>query len=275
MIKSSQLVGKVGFAVGTGRCGTLFLHKALSMERNVAACHERNNLNETFHRYCQWNNLPVDHRGFLDTKQDEICEDLKKAAFSFEASAHLSLSIRELYERFQARFVLLVRRPEDVVKSYLVKGWYKTPIVRDDTSLAISYQPGTEYMHRFLGRIVPNGDEFDRWQNLSRVGQLAWYWNALNTRVVEQFNRIPETHWHICKLEDLDFARYAEILSFLGVESKLPQRKYDALARQRPNKGGKPRTNTTWTSSERLDFEAEVEPMSDYLQYYFNSSGIS
>jgi hypothetical protein len=42
---------KVGFAIGTGRCGTKFLAKVIELEPGISSVHERNPINETFHRY--------------------------------------------------------------------------------------------------------------------------------------------------------------------------------------------------------------------------------
>lgn len=76
--------GKVGFVIGTGRCGTVFYAKLGEMEPHVAASHERFPLNETFHRYCKWYELPVDSEGFLQAKEREIREDLAHKSFSRE-----------------------------------------------------------------------------------------------------------------------------------------------------------------------------------------------
>ncbi|MGQ9671036.1 MAG: hypothetical protein ACUVWY_12885 [Desulfosoma sp.] len=94
----------------------------------VAASHERFPLNEPFHRYCKWYELPVDAEGFLQAKEREIREDLAHKAFSLEASPHLSLSVVELYERFHARFILLVRTPHEVVSSFLKKGFLQATL---------------------------------------------------------------------------------------------------------------------------------------------------
>ena len=96
MNRADRFRGRVGFAVGTGRCGTKFMAQVVGMESRVASSHERNVLNESFHRYCKWYGLPVDHEGFLRAKESEIKEDLQKNIFSFEASAQLSSSIHEL-----------------------------------------------------------------------------------------------------------------------------------------------------------------------------------
>ncbi|MGJ3250981.1 MAG: sulfotransferase domain-containing protein [Elainellaceae cyanobacterium] len=260
---------KVGFAVGTGRCGTKFMGQVVALEPNVSSVHERNPLNETFHRYCNWYGLPVDSEGFLSAKELEIRQDLSNHMFSFEASAHLSLSIRELYDRFGAKFILLVRSPERVVNSYLRKGWYSQPAVRTNPNLAPSFQSSCPYFYYFLGRIMPSGEEFLRWNQMSRVGKLGWYWNTLNAKVLEQFETLPETHYRIEKLEDLTYDRYLSLAQFLGIQSSISQTTYNELVHRPPNaKSGVP-TIATWNASERSEFETEVKPMAEKMGYEY------
>jgi hypothetical protein len=265
-----ELQGKVGFAVGTGRCGTEFMARVASLEPHVASVHERNALNETFHRYCKWYDLPVDDEGFLHTKEIEIRQDLRKYSYSFESSAHLSLSVQELYENFGSKFVLLVRRPEQVVKSFILfKDLYNAPIVRRDPDLAVGYQE-CKHFHHFLGRFVPSGEKFFQWVEMTQVGRVAWYWNALNARVLEEFSGIPETHWCVVKLEELDYACYVDVAGFLGYNPTISQLDYDALVKRRPNAShGLPRTIDSWTPQERAEFEAEVMPVAVRLGYEY------
>jgi hypothetical protein len=245
------------FAVGTGRCGTEFLARALALEQDVAACHERNPLNETFHRYCQWYGLPVDPAGFLRTKEVEIAGDLVGHALSFEASAHLSLSIVPLFEHFGAKFVLLVRRPDCVVNSYLAKGWYRQPFVCADPALALGYQE-IDSFHRFLGRIAPRGDAFAAWNRLTRIGKLAWYWSELNRAVLNQFAQLPKTHSRIIKIEEFDHAAYIELAAFFGFHPTLTAVQFERLRARRPNRLGRTRSVADWTAQEAGEFEEQV-----------------
>jgi len=258
--------GKVGFAIGTGRCGTKFLAKVIELESGISSVHERNPFNETFHRYCKWYGLPVDPEGFLQTKEQEIRQDLEQHCFSFEASAHLSLSVQELYERFGAKFILLVRRPEQVVNSYLRKGWYGRPVVRASSELAPGYQ-GYDSFHHDLGRIMPSGEKFLEWKQMSRVGKIAWFWNALNSKVLEQFNCIPATHWRIEKLENLSYQSYLEVAKFLGFEATVTEQTYNQLSQRPPNAKGRLPTVESWADTAVAEFEAEVEPMARYFGY--------
>lgn len=261
---------KVGFAVGTGRCGTKFISQIVDLEDGVSSVHERNPLNETFHRYCKWYKLPVDDAGFIKTKADEIKADLANHLYSFEASAYLSLSLVELYEHFGAKIVLLLRQPDKVINSYLRKGWYSKPYLYNNHDLAPGYQQ-EERFHHFLGRIVPVGEEFKTWQHLTRVGKLAWYWQALNQRVLEQFTLIPQSHQLVVKIEELDYNSYLQVASFLGYNSTISKAAYDRIKKSRPNRQNNLPETTAWNSQEKEELEYYVNQLSQAYDYSSNA----
>ena len=267
-MQDASLRGKTGFAVGTGRCGTNFLARAVGLEPHVASYHERSPYNDTFHRYCKWYGLPIDHEGFLHTKEMEIRQDLQDHLFSFEASAYLSLSIEELYARFGAKFLLLVRRPERMVNSFLEKGWYNKPYYRADPNLVPSYQE-TKFFFLFLARFVPSGEKFLEWQTYTRVGKLAWYWNAMNARILEQFSNIPVDHWRVEKIEDFQFDRYMDFARLMGFEPTVTRQTYESLAESRPNKRTGVPTIASWSAQAIVEFEKEVAPMAQQLGYEY------
>ena len=256
----------IAFAVGTGRCGTQFLSKVCELETVVSSTHERNRCNETFHRYCKWYGVDVDNAGFLETKRREIKEDLRTASFSFEASSYLSLSLIELYEQFDAKFILLVRSPEKVINSYLRKGWYNTKIVRNNPNLPPSFQESVK-PHHFFSRLMPSGNKYIQWSTMSRVGQLAWFWNALNSSILKQFEHIPSSHWSIEKLEELSYGRYLQLAEFIGFQSSVSAEDYNQLVDSRPNSLDNVRSVETWTAEEIKEFEQEVAPMAQHFGY--------
>jgi len=258
--------GRVGFAIGTGRCGTEFIARVAGLEPDVAASHERNPFNESFHRYCQWYGLPVDGEGFLVQAESEIRQDLMTRSFSFESSAYLSLSVRELWQRLGAKFVLLVRSPERVVNSFHRKGWYSAPIHRADPQLAPGFQEN-ESFHHTLARFMPSGEKFLQWNRLSRIGKLAWYWNALNERSIEMLSAIPQDYWRVEKIEELDYERYLDTARFLGFEPVVNRDAYETLVETKPNRFSGVRTVESWSAQEIAEFEAEVEPMARRLGY--------
>jgi hypothetical protein len=264
---ANEFDGRVGFCVGTGRCGTTFLSEVAGREPEVASSHERLRLGATFHMFCKWHHLPIDPEGFLLDREEAVRRDLASRRFSFECSALLSHSLEELFDRFRARFLLLVRSPDDTVASFAVRGWFlKTP-ARRNPSLPPSYREGEEPRH-FLGRNIPHGAEFERWTRLTQVGRLAWFWQARNRAILEQFSRLPETHCRVERLEDLDFPRYREVAAFLGWRTQIDAGTFAELARARLNAGpNAPRKFTDWNPVEGAEFEAEVGPLTEALGY--------
>lgn len=260
-----------GFAIGTGRCGTKFLSKVIELEADVASTHERSPLNDTFHRYSKWYNLPMDHEGFLQRKESTILKDLETHTYSFEASPFVSLSTPELYKRFKSKFIFLVRSPEKVVNSFLHKGWYQESVDKACKNLPPSYQGNREF-HHFLARVMPLGEEFERWKSMTRVGKIAWYWNAFNKRIIQDLSTLPENCWRMVKLEELTYERYFEVAQFLGFNVTVSKNQYDELTQLRPNRRRNLPAIALWDAREILEFETEIYPMSKELGYEYRMS---
>ena len=255
----------ISFCVGTGRCGTTFLAKLAELEPTVAASHERLRLPATFHMYCKWHGIAVDPEGFLIDREAAIRDDLQNHHVSFEASALLSHSIAELYERFRAKFLLLVRSPDRTVASFAVRNWFVDPIPWKDSSLPPTIREGVEPRH-FFGRNLPRGGPaFHRWRELTQIGKLAWFWQARIRDILEQFRHLPASHRRIARLEDLDFDHYAEVASFLGWRPTIARDQFDVLAHSRPNAGAP--ASRDWDDRATAEHEAEVAPLATALGY--------
>ncbi len=266
---TNEFAGRVGFCVGTGRCGTTFLSELARREPEVASSHERLRLGATFHMFCKWHGIAIDSEGFLLDREEAIRRDLAERRFSFECSALLSHSLEELFARFRARFLLLVRRPEETVASFAVRGWFLKPCARMDANLAPSYREGEEPRH-FLGRNIPHGAEFERWTRLTQIGRLAWFWQARNRAILDQFSRLPASHCLVQRLEDLDFERYQEVAEFMGWRPRIDAGLFSDLAGARLNAGpNPPRRCTDWNPLEAAEFEAEVAPVAAALGYEY------
>jgi hypothetical protein len=258
----------VGFAVGSGRCGTLFLHEVVQREPGVASSHERNPDNEAFHRYCKWHNLPVDDEGFLATKEHEIRTDLAERAFSFEASPYLSLSVGELHERFGAKFIFLVRRPDEVVSSFAHKGFYREPYLVRDPDLAAGYQrEAARKPFMFFARISPRGEAFRAWNAMTQIGKVAWFWRAYNERSLQALARLPEESYRLVRIEDVDHAEYVALCRFLGFESRTTEAEFEALRTSKPHSNRGKRTVEQWTEQEIAEFESEVGELAARFDY--------
>lgn len=265
----------VGFCIGTGRCGTLFLYQLMDLEPNVASSHERYPDNETFHRYCKWHDLPVDHEGFLSIKEQEIKSDLENRSFSFEASPYLSLSVKELYERFGAKFIFLVRRPDRVVTSFVHKGFYRRPYHVGDTNLAAGFQDQSpEAGYTSFARISPRGDFFKTWNGMSQVGKVAWFWHAWNERALEMLKELPQDSYRIIRIEDLDYPKYIEMSHFLGFQAQVSQAEFDTLNASKPHAFWRKRNIDQWTEQEIREFEGQVGNLAEHFGYEYHIASL-
>ncbi len=258
---------RVGFCVGTGRCGTTFITKLAEDEPEVAASHERLRLPATFHMYCKWHGIPVDPEGFLADRDEVIRDDHRDHRVSFEASALLSHSLLELHERFDARVLLLVRRPDETVASFAARGWFLDPIAWANSDLPPTIREGNNPRH-FFGRNLPRGDEFARWSALTQIGKLAWFWKARNRAILEQFQKLPKTHVRVQRLEDFDHAAYVALADFLGWSATVSEARFLELATSRPNAGpNPPLVPSGWSDQDIAEFQQEVAPLSHALGY--------
>jgi hypothetical protein len=270
MSSTGDYGNRVGFAVGTGRCGTLFLHEVMAKEPAVASSHERNPDNEAFQRYCKWHRLPVDDEGFLALKEREIRLDLENHTYSFEASPYLALSVRELHERFGAKFIFLVRRPDRVVSSFVHKGFYGRPYAVGNPDLAAGYQdPRPERPFTFFARISPRGEFFEAWNGMTQVGKVAWFWRAYNERTLEALDGLPAACYRTVRIEDLDHPKYMESCGFLGIEASLAQADFNALRETKPHAFWRKRGIDEWSSQEITEFEAQVGELAERFGYRY------
>ena len=262
------------FAVGTGRCGTNFLHKVFSSEPEVVSYHERHPLEDTFHRFVKFHDLPIDDEGFLAVKEQGIMADIVSKKVYFESNAHLSLSIKELHERFGAKFIYMVRSPHKVVNSFIQKGWYEQPVIRKDVNKISNVQPNRIFPHHNFSRIVPVGDEGTKWESYSQVGKDAWFWKTINERVLEQLSVLPKDSYEVIRLEDMNFQKFKALEKMFGIAFHTDEKTFDKLVKTRPNKLNPQRTVASWNDKESEEFMFETKNLASHFNYEVDLSEI-
>jgi hypothetical protein len=246
----------------------VFAYEVMAKEPHVASSHERNPENEAFQRYCKWHGLPVDDKGFLATKEREIRADLENHRYSFEASPYLALSARQLHERFGAKFIFLVRRPDRVVTSFVHKGFYSKPYAVENPDLAAGYQdPTPERLFTFFARICPRGEFFRTWNDMTPVGKVAWFWKAYNERTLEVLDVLPAESHRTVRIEDLDYPKYLELTRFLGIEARIAPADFEALRTSKPHAFWRKRTIDEWSNREISEFESQVAELAGRFGY--------
>lgn len=255
------------FVVGTGRCGTHFYYELMKLDPSIFSIHESlmNQEVDSFRRYCIWNNLNVDNSVFFAYRRHQMNKMANVGRAYFEANTYLSLSSLELYKEFNANLILGLRNPVKTVKSICKKGWYSKDFYREDVSKPMGYQGVYRRTNHMFGRIVPNGDEYNRWQELSQVGKASWFWNALNLAVLRQFEEIPENKKSIIKIEEFSYDEYVKLHQLVGGENLSSESGFSHLVLNKPSKSKYEKNE--WTDKEKNEFLDETHVSRKILGY--------
>jgi len=256
------------FAVGTGRCGTHFLEAIMREDPSILALHtDRVNAEaDSFLRYGLWYKLPIDLEPARDFRRRLILSAQEEGRSYFEANAYMAVASAELHQWYGANLIQLVRRPQDVVNSHLVKGWYDEAYPRGDAALLPGFPPEMIANH-FFGRILPLGEEYKRWSALTRVGKVSWWINALNIRILDTLAKLPQEHVRVVKLEELDYDKYLDLHRLANGKSPMTRARFDEIRAARPGKGKSTRHSSDWNDAEWQEFMTETKPLHERVNY--------
>lgn len=257
------------FIVGTGRSGTHFMNAIMTADPGVMSFHTDTLAkadSDSFLRYCVWNDLPVDMEPMRQFRYKLMKMAEEKGQAYFESNAYLSMVVDKLVEWYDAKVLLLIRQPENVVNSHYVKGWYTEYPARSDANLLPGFPPEMKTNH-FFGRIMPNGDEFASWDKLTRIGKIGWWWNTLNTYVKTAFDELPKENCRVVKLDDFDYNEYSNLHDYLGGRQKLTETEYEKIRTSRPGKGRGKRDVSDWSTQELQEFVEQTKSARELFGY--------
>jgi hypothetical protein len=254
------------FVVGSGRCGTHFLKALMENDPGIHALHFPFPEADSFMHYCLWNGLPVDREPFFMERRRLIRGARARGQNYFEANAYLSLAVRGIADGLRARIVHLVRDPEDCVNSNYVKGWYLEKYRRANHSLAPGLPPEMRINHSF-GRILPKGDRFERWKQMTRIGKIAWMWNTINLEIAAAAEEVPSASFRLVKVEEIDYPAYLDLNALAGGKRPMSEKAFRSIVNDRPGRGRRRRCASAWKRREREEFERETAPAASILGY--------
>ena len=195
---------KCFLVTGTGRCGTKLFSKLLSLGRDSICEHEKIFRHESMVRFHRENDfswyLDDIHLRFIPTV--ELYN--RQGKIYGVSSGHMYFSIPYLYRILSdhARFILLVRSPEEFVRSALARGFF-------DSS----------HPHPCV-QILPSREDtiLGRWDVASPFEKNLWYWALVNQFVISQFQVMPERIYRIVRIEDVNEELVNELCDFLELK---------------------------------------------------------
>ncbi len=189
------------FVTGTGRCGTMLLAKLFSLSQQTECVHEqyfRHQSMISFYRDDDFSSYRTDIESAL---WPAIAEQVSRGKSLGVSSGHMYFSVSYLHKLLGAstRFILLVRRPENFVRSALARGFFD------------------ESHPRYCAIIEPHPSSsiFTRWNGATPFEKCLWYWNMVNRRTMEAFSQMPTTMYRIVRIEDLSLNICRGLCDFL------------------------------------------------------------
>ena len=96
---------------------------------------------------------------------------------------------------------------------------------------------------------------------------LAWDWNALNLKCIDQLKQLPEDKYQIIRLEDLTYETFKGLEPFFGTNFEMSKTDYENLAKSKPNKLNPRITVESWSDREREEFLVEVQDLAKEYNY--------
>ena len=207
--------------IGTGRCGMRWLTRFFARHQNCVGSAERFMDYDAFYRWATWYGVEVDMSGYFEMMRRAANADLREADVTIYTGHYLVFTLEKACRELKpTHLIYLIRRPEAVVNSLYVKGWYAGEPLRLQSGIPLGPQPlMAPLISRSLGRIMPKDDYWDEWIGLSRIGKIAWFYRLMNETILRQLGDLRDVDLWTVKLSDLDqnFDYYNVLADTFGV----------------------------------------------------------
>ena len=265
--KNFQRVGDNKFALsfGAGRCGQNWFAKIFNSHSNWIGTCERFADYEAFYRYISYYNLPIDKEGVFKLFELASNRDMAKYQNTFIASPYLSFGVNELYERLSPNYLFFnIRNPIKSVESFYRKGWY---LNLNNFTINSPLIDISDNLKRTFSRIVPHGEFFKEWIELTRIGKIAWYWATINKAIYDDFNKIKNVKKFSIKLEDVDqnYEIYEKLFNKFNFNKQMTKKQFYGVINKAPNRGPNDKYNyKDWNNLEKKEFENIINRIFPY-----------
>ena len=210
------------FVLSTGRCGTEYLSKILSLNEHVDIYHSPQPELILASKYA-YENYDTDQdriKSMVESARLElILESYIKGRYFIETNNKITFFAYALADIFpNSKFIHLVRHPGNFVRSGIRRNWYKNSDKHD------------------LGRIVPDDDKTD-FSQFNDIQKISWLWNETNL-FIENFKETINSHERVLtlKAEDLfgNKSTVNSIYDFIGCEHPT-RKKIDSVLNKKIN----------------------------------------
>ena len=254
---------KLVLGVTSGRSGMKWVYEIFRHHDNADGGGERNVEAEAFWRYIKFNKLAIDTQGIIEVTKREILLDWIENDISITVSPYFAHDFLTLVDELKVDNIIWgITNPKFTVTSFYNKGWYEEKITYSNQKQTVGFQINDSWSH-FLGRVIPSGDKFEKWNALTRVGKVSWFVNMIHSEIYLQILKLPKEKVYLFKLEDADqnYDLYLEMAKYFNLQPIMSKSKFLSLKKLAANV--KENKVKEWTNLETKEFEFELKFISE------------
>ena len=239
------------------RSGTKWLCDIFEAHENGTGRPEPHYDAAAFYRWVTYNKLSVDTSGVMAVFKHGIIEQWKRKDIALVFSPHFSHGLIELYRELKPeKIIFAINDPKFTVQSMYNFGFFTQAYIHVDTEKALGYQPALDgaWPHTF-GRLVPTGPFYREWENLTRVGKLAWWGSMVTQDIHRQLSELPPEVTDIfnLKVADQNYSWYLELAKRYRLTPMLSESDFLALKSIRYKKSDN--VEHIWSLQEQAEFD--------------------
>lgn len=204
----NRTVGQTGapecfFITGTGRCGTMLLARLLNRAANGICEHNavfRHDSMVEFHARETPAAYEHDIRNALMLRLER--ERIVGLIYGI-ASGYCHFALPRLFDRLgdAARYVLILRKPEEFARSALARGFFDPE--HPNYCEQIQPHPAEAIAHR--------------WQDATPLEKCLWYWALVNGKALANMEMLPSHLCRVIRMEDFSVEILCDLARFLGL----------------------------------------------------------
>ena len=190
------------FILSTGRSGSKFMTKLLTLSPQVAAFHEPRPTLEYFSNYAYHHQQGKNILSNMinAARMEFILDVFIKDKIYIESNQCLTFFAPVIASLFKkAKFIHMIRHPGNFVRSAVRKGWHRNDTIWESGRVKMSDQ--------------------NQWNKLDQIEKLSWVWNITNLFIKNFFKQIKPERVISFKIEDISENNdtLKSLFSFIGI----------------------------------------------------------
>lgn len=260
---------------GVGRSGTHFMAKLFEQSSDFRAMHLDDigdAVGDAYNWFCKWHQPEVQMQNFVQSRKFLAHQSSKSQKRFVESNPMIALMIEDLILPLNAKTIVMLRHPQEVVLSHFQKGWYQQNHEFPNIGM-----PDYPYTHQrpnhFFSRITPKDfEEQEYWKKYDTLGKIAWMWMAVNRAIVKQIdkNQIGDKVRFVY-LNSFNYQEYKSLMEWVECNNVIAEEQFNTIVSSKPGKG-KNKEKPIWSEKDKAEFNFEIDKVRQHFNFISESN---